>query len=178
MSTTLEPKILEPKTLQPMIGEIQQEAAITKRVLERVPGDKLAWKPHPKSMSLGQLALHIATIPGGIARIAQQDEFDVAGATFDPPAPENTQEILNALDDSLKAAEEYLGGVSEPTANANWRVLANGREVMAMPRAAMLRSIMLNHWYHHRGQLSVYLRLLDVPVPVIYGRSADENPFA
>jgi len=147
-------------------------------VLERVPGDKLAWKPHPKSMSLGQLALHIATIPGGIARIAQQDQFDVAGAAFDSPAPKNTQEILSALDDSVKAAKEYLGGVSESAAAANWRVLANGREVMAMPRAAMLRSIMLNHWYHHRGQLSVYLRLLDIPVPVIYGRSADENPFA
>lgn len=166
------------KTLEPMIDEIQQEAATTKRVLERVPGDKLAWKPHPKSMSLGQLAMHIATTPGGVARIAQQDQFDVAGATSDPPAPKNTQEILTALDDSVKAAQEYLGGLSESAAMANWRVLANGREVSAMPRAAMLRTIMLNHWYHHRGQLSVYLRLLDVPVPVIYGRSADEDPFA
>ncbi|MEO8129700.1 MAG: DinB family protein, partial [Bryobacteraceae bacterium] len=77
-----------------------------------------------------------------------------------------------------KAAEEYLSGVSNEAAMSSWRLTANGKEIFAIPRVAMLRSIMLNHWYHHRGQLSVYLRLLDVPVPVIYGRSADENPFA
>jgi uncharacterized damage-inducible protein DinB len=174
----LEPKVLEPKILEPMIAEIQQEAVATKRVLERVPADKLNWKPHPKSMSLGQLAMHIATIPGGISKLAQVDEFVIDPANFNPPTPKNTQEILTALDNSVKAAQEYLGGVSESAATANWRALANGREVMAMRRAVMLRFIMLNHWYHHRGQLSVYLRLLDVPVPAIYGPSADENPFA
>jgi uncharacterized damage-inducible protein DinB len=81
------------------------------------------------------------------------------------------------LDASVQAAQEYLRGVSEPSAMGTWRLMANGKEVMAMPRAGLLRSIMLNHWYHHRGQLSVYLRLLEVPVPAIYGRSADENPF-
>jgi uncharacterized damage-inducible protein DinB len=170
-------KVLEPKIFEPMIGEIQQEAATTRRVLERVPGDRLAWKPHPRSMTLGQLAMHIATIPGGIAKLAQVDEFEINPANFDAPTPESTQEILAALDASVKAAREYLGGVSESAAMGNWRATVNGKEVMAMPRAVMLRSIMLNHWYHHRGQLSVYLRLLEVPVPVIYGRSADENPF-
>jgi uncharacterized damage-inducible protein DinB len=165
------------KMLEPMMGEIQQEAATTKRVLERVPGDKLAWKPHPRSMSIGQLAMHIATIPGGITRLAQVDDFEVNPANFTPPVPKNTQEILTALDASVKAAQEYLGGVSEAAAMGSWRATVNGKEVMAMPRAAMLRAIMLNHWYHHRGQLSVYLRLLDVPVPTIYGPSADENPF-
>lgn len=165
------------KILEPMIGEIRQEAATTKRVLERVPADKLAWKPHPRSMSLGQLAMHIATIPGGITKLAQVDEFEINPADFVPPSPNNTLEILAALDASVRAAEEYLGGVSESAALGNWRATANGKEVMSVPRAAMLRSIMLNHWYHHRGQLSVYLRLLEVPVPVIYGPSADENPF-
>jgi uncharacterized damage-inducible protein DinB len=163
--------------LEPMSGEIEQEAAITKRVLERVPPDKLGWKPHPKSMSLGQLAMHIATIPGGISRLAAVDEFEFDPANFDPPTPTNAAEILAALDASVQAAQEYLRGVSEPSAMATWRLMANGKEVMAMPRAGLLRSIMLNHWYHHRGQLSVYLRLLEVPVPAIYGRSADENPF-
>jgi uncharacterized damage-inducible protein DinB len=166
------------KALDTMVDEIQQEAAITKRVLERVPGDKLAWKPHPKSMSLGQLALHIATIPGGITQVAQLDQFDVGAANFNPPPAKSVEEILAALDSSVKTAQEYLGSLSESAALGTWRATANGKEVMAMPRAALLRSIMLNHWYHHRGQLSVYLRLLDVPVPVIYGRSADENPFA
>ena len=160
------------------MNEIQQEAAITRRVLERIPADKLSWKPHPKSMSLGQLALHIATIPGNISRLAQLEEFDAAAANFDPPAPNNAKEILTALDASVNAAEEYLGSVSESAAMGNWRLTAKGKEVFTIPRVGMLRTIMLNHWYHHRGQLSVYLRLLEVPVPVIYGRSADENPFA
>ncbi len=166
------------KMMEPMLGELQQETATTKRVLERVPADKLAWKPHPKSMSLGQLAMHVATIPGGISKLAQVDEFEVNPANFNQPGPKDAAEILSALDASVKEAHEYLGAVSESAALGNWRATANGKEVMAMSRAAMLRALMLNHWYHHRGQLSVYLRLLEVPVPVIYGPSADENPFA
>jgi uncharacterized damage-inducible protein DinB len=166
------------KMLEPMMSEIQQEGVITKRVLERVPGDKLSWRPHPKSMSLGQLALHIATIPGNLSKLAQLEGFDASAANFDPPAPNNANEILTALDTSLKAAEEYLGGVSESAVMGNWCLTSKGKEVFIIPRVGLLRTIMLNHWYHHRGQLSVYLRLLEVPVPVIYGRSADENPLA
>ncbi len=164
--------------LEPMLSEIREEAAITKQVLERVPADKLSWKPHRKSMSLGQLAVHIATIPGNLSKLAQLEEFDISQGNFDPPAPNNAKEILTALDASLKAAEEYLGGVSESAAMGNWRLTSKGKEVFTIPRVGLLRTIMLNHWYHHRGQLSVYLRLLEVPVPVIYGQSADENPFA
>jgi uncharacterized damage-inducible protein DinB len=163
--------------LEPMNGEITQEAATTKRVLERVPFDKLSWKPHPKSMSLGQLAMHVATIPMGISKIAQVDDFEVNPANFNPPDPKSKEEILTALDSSVQAAQEYLRGLSESSAMGQWRAMANGKAVMAMPRAVMLRSLMLNHWYHHRGQLSVYLRLLEVPVPTIYGPSADESPF-
>jgi uncharacterized damage-inducible protein DinB len=166
------------KLLEPMIAEIQQEAATTKRVLERVPENKLAWKPHPKSMSLGQLAMHIATTPGGVTQVARLDEFDVGAANFNQPSANSLEEILAALDSSVKTAQEYLLSISDSAALGTWRATANGKEAMSMPRAVMLRSTMLNHWYHHRGQLSVYLRLLDIPVPVIYGRSADENPFA
>lgn len=165
------------KAFEPMMGEIQQEAATTKRVLERVPSDKLTWKPHARSMTLGQLAMHVATIPGGIARMAEVDEFEINPANFIPATPKDSAEILAALDASVKAAQDYLCGCSDSAAGGNWRLTLNGKEVMAMPRAVMLRSIMLNHWYHHRGQLSVYLRLLEVPVPTIYGPSADENPF-
>jgi len=164
--------------MEPMIAELREEAAITRRVLDRVPADKLSWKPHAKSMSLGQLALHIASIPGGLSKLAQLDEFDAAQANFNPPAPKNIEEIHSTLDQSVREAEERLSGMTEQAAMGNWRLTFKGREAFSMPRVAMLRSIMLNHWYHHRGQLSVYLRLLDVPVPVIYGRSADENPFA
>jgi uncharacterized damage-inducible protein DinB len=166
------------RILEPMSGEIAQEAATTKRLLERVPSTQLTWKPHPKSMTLGQLAMHVATIPGGISRLAQVDEFEVGAANFNPPVPQSTEEILTTLDASVKTAQEYLGAASESSALATWRAKSNGKELMSMPRVAMLRALMLNHWYHHRGQLSVYLRLLDVPIPSIYGPSADENPFA
>ena len=166
------------KIFEPVINEIRQEAAITRRVLERVPADKLSWKPHPKSMSLGQLALHVATIPGNVSKLAQLQEFDVSAANFDPPSPGSAAEILTTLDASVRTAEENISGFSESAAMENWRLLSKGKELFSLPRAGLIRTILLNHWYHHRGQLSVYLRLLDVPVPVIYGRSADEDPFA
>ena len=164
--------------LEQMLAEFREEAATTLRVLERVPEEKLTWKPHEKSMSLGQLSLHIATIPANVVNLAQLPEFDASQANFNPPQPTGLDEILTALEVSMKTAEDYLGNVDEQTAAETWRLTAGGKEVFAIPRAGVLRSIMLNHWYHHRGQLSVYLRLLDVAVPVIYGRSADETPFA
>lgn len=160
-----------------MLSEVREEAVITKRVLERVPSDKLSWKPHAKSMSLGQLALHVANIPGSLTKLTQLDEFDASQANFNPPEPRDLGEIHATLEQSVRSAEEYLSSMTEKVASANWRLTMRGKELFSKPRIAVLRSIMLNHWYHHRGQLSVYLRLLDVPVPVIYGRSADENPF-
>ncbi|MCI0392015.1 MAG: DinB family protein [Acidobacteria bacterium] len=161
-----------------LLNELCQEAAITRRVLERVPVDCLEWKPHPKSMSLGQLALHIASLPGNLSRLAQLEEFDASQANFEPPTPGSVEEILTTHDASLGVAQDYFSSVDEQTLQGSWRLTVRGKEVFTVPRSGVIRSIMLNHWYHHRGQLSVYLRLLDVPVPVIYGRSADENPFA
>ena len=129
-------------------------------------------------MSLGQLALHVASIPGNLVGLAQLEEFDASHANFEPPEPRDLAEILAALEASVKITEDYLASLNDETAAANWRLTLRGTEVFSVPRTGLLRSIMLNHWYHHRGQLSVYLRLLDVPVPVIYGRNADENPFA
>jgi uncharacterized damage-inducible protein DinB len=129
-------------------------------------------------MSLGQLAMHVASIPGNLSKLVQADEFDASQANFTPPSPSSVEEILTAHDESLRAAQDYLDGVDEQTARESWRLTFKGKEVFTAPRGGVIRSLMLNHWYHHRGQLSVYLRLLDVPVPVIYGRSADENPFA
>ena len=160
-----------------MLTELREEAVTTKRVLERVPSNKLSWRPHAKSMSLGQLALHVATIPGNLTKLTQLDEFDASEANFNPPQPKDMSEIQAALEESVRSAEEYLGTMADTFASASWRLTMHGKELFSKPRIAVLRSIMLNHWYHHRGQLSVYLRLLDVAVPVIYGRSADENPF-
>jgi uncharacterized damage-inducible protein DinB len=164
--------------LDPMLSEFREEAAITKRVLERIPADKLSWKPHPKSMSLGQLAGHIATVPGALAKITQMDAFDVSQGSFVPPQPKDMQEVHAAFEQSVRDAEACLAGMTEQKAQGSWRLMYGDKEIFSKPRISVLRSIMLNHWYHHRGQLSVYLRLLDVPVPIIYGRSADESPFA
>ena len=164
--------------LDSLIDELRQEAVTTKRVLERIPEEKLSWKPHETSMSLGQLSLHVASSPGNVTRLAQLDAFDASEANFIPPQPESVDQILSAFDESLNSAESYLSGLDNKAATDPWRLTSKGEEVFSMPRISMLRTIMLNHWYHHRGQLAVYLRLLEVPVPVIYGRSADENPFA
>jgi uncharacterized damage-inducible protein DinB len=161
----------------PMLAEFQAEAVTTKRVLERVPGDKLSWKPHAKSMSLGQLAWHVATVPANVARLAQQESFDVTQGNFTPPNPKSLDEVLTAYDENVRDAEQTLKGMTEQHAQGNWRLMKKDTELATRPRIGVLRSIMLNHWYHHRGQLSVYLRMLDVPVPSIYGPSADESPF-
>ena len=164
--------------LDSMINELRQEAITTRRILERVPEEKLSWKPHRTSMSLGQLSLHVASIPGDLTRLAQLDAFDASEANFVPAEANSLDQILRAFDDSVNSAESYLAGLDNKAATDTWRLTLRGEEVFRMPRLGMLRTIMLNHWYHHRGQLAVYLRLLEVPVPVIYGRSADENPFA
>lgn len=158
-----------------LIQELDQEARTTRRVLERVPGEQLSWRPHAKSMSLGQLALHVASTPGVVARIAEQSIVDAPN--FEQAEARTPDELLAALDDAVATAKGALEAFDDAAMGETWRVMAGEQEVMAMPRGGLLRSIMFNHWYHHRGQLSVYLRLLDVPVPSIYGPSADENPF-
>jgi uncharacterized damage-inducible protein DinB len=174
----IEPSLVESRLVAPILDEFRQEALITRRVLERVPSGQLTWKPHEKSMSLGQLAWHVATVPGGISRLVQQDAFDASQGKFVPPQPKSIEEIMGACEQSLRDAEQCLEGMTDQQARAGWRLMLRDKEIFCRPRISVVRSIMLNHWYHHRGRLSVYLRLLDVPVPVIYGRSADENPFA
>jgi uncharacterized damage-inducible protein DinB len=158
-----------------ILKEFDSEGATTRRVLERVPTDKLSWKPHVKSMSLGELALHTATVPGHICSWVKTDEFAFTGGR--PPLAASTAEILAAHDASVQQAKEIVGGLGDAGLAANWKGIAGGKQIFEMPKAAVVRNIALNHWYHHRGQLSVYLRLLDVPVPSIYGPSADEQPF-
>jgi uncharacterized damage-inducible protein DinB len=163
--------------LDPMLSEFREEVATTRRVLERVPADKLMWKPHAKSMTLGQLAIHIATVPGRLAQITKGESFDVTQGSFVPPQPKDMEEIKAAFEQSVKDVEAHLTGMTEQASQGKWRLMLGDKQIFERPRVEVMRSIMLNHWYHHRGQMSVYLRMLDVPVPVIYGRSADESPF-
>jgi uncharacterized damage-inducible protein DinB len=159
-----------------ILQEFEQECKTTRRVLERVPSDKLMWKPHAKSMSLGQLAMHVATAPGFITGWATQDSMEMPTGGGHPE-PTSTADVLAAYDDSVAMAKTNLSQIGDAGLGQMWAMRTpDGKTVMAMPKAALVRSIALNHTYHHRGQLSVYLRLLDVPVPSIYGPSADEQP--
>lgn len=163
---------------QSMLQELEQEAAATRRVLERVPNDKLSWKPAAKSRSLGELAQHIAENPGSVCFMLTHNPASPPGANKATEMPASAAELLVTLDRSLAQARSILSGWSDAAMMETVRMTAGGQDLMALPRAAWARMVLLNHWYHHRGQLSVYLRLLDVPVPSIYGPSADENPFA
>lgn len=165
------------KIIDVLLAEMEQEANSTRRVLERVPQSKLSWRPHPKSMSLGQLALHVATIPGMVAELASHSTIPEPPQFIQAEAA-TAAELVPTLNDSLAKARQLLGSMDDAQVMATWRLMAGEKELMAMPRAAVLRMIMLNHWYHHRGQLLVYLRMHDVLLPSVYGPTADENPFA
>ena len=160
-----------------MLQELEHEAQTTRRVLERVPGHQLGWRPHQKARTLGELALHVATVPGAVADLASSPSPAQAPQFGPDPTPGNAAELVPALDRSIAHAKQVIGRMDDATLTEIWRLRSGDRELLAIPRVAFLRSIMLNHWYHHRGQLTMYLRELDVAVPSIYGPSADENPF-
>ena len=159
-----------------LLEELEQETQTTRRVLERVPGDKLDWRPHPKARTLGELAMHVAIVPGAVARLATSPS-PAQAPQFQDPVPSSAAELLPALDRSIAEARTALAGWDDARVREPFRMVDGDRMVFEIPRVALLRSVMLNHWYHHRGQLAVYLRILDVPVPSMYGPSADENPF-
>ena len=159
-----------------LIAELEAETPATRRVLERIPDEHLGWRPHPKSMSLGQLAQHVAGIPGAAARLSAMEVFDVATRNFEYAAADSRQALLATLDREVAAMREALAGLDETRAQEPFRMAFGDRTLASFPRLGVLRTIGLNHWYHHRGELVVYLRLLDVAVPIVYGRSADEGP--
>jgi uncharacterized damage-inducible protein DinB len=162
-------------TAQQLLAELEQEAQATRRVLQRVPADKLSWRPHPRSSSLGQLALHIAIIPSLGMHVLGPDELEAPELA--QPEPRSAAELLPTLEQSLASARQFLSELTPERASGMWRLMRGGQELMAAPRITMVRTLMFNHWYHHRGSLVVYLRLLDVPLPPVYGPSADEKVF-
>jgi uncharacterized damage-inducible protein DinB len=159
-----------------MLAEFEQEVKITRTFLERLPEDKLTWKPHERSMSAGQLAMHIALVPGGVTTLVQQNPAPAPDFTQNNPQPSSVQEVLKALDEGIATVRKVLPGFDDAAMQETWRLMKDSTELLAIPRAAFLRNILLNHWYQHRGQFSVYLRLLNVKVPSSYGPSADEAP--
>jgi len=157
-----------------LLAEFESQAPVTRRFLERLPADKLTWKPHDRSMTAGQLAYHLAFVPGGVVRGAQQSQ--IAPPDFIHHQPASAEEILEKFEESIQTVREVLPTFDDAAMHATWRIVAGEKEVAAMPREAFLRNIMLNHWYQHRGQFSVYLRMLGKPVPASWGPSADEAP--
>ena len=160
--------------IDPVLTELAHEAATTRRLLDRVPERHLAWKPHEKSMTLGRLATHIAEIPGWVGSIVEKDEFDVGTGGYVPPTIDRVPEIVAMFDRNVAAATETLKRQSNDRLLAKWQLKRKGQLVVEMPRLGMIRSLLMNHLIHHRGQLSVYLRLQNVPLPSIYGPTADE----
>ncbi|MDA1184277.1 MAG: DinB family protein [Acidobacteria bacterium] len=159
-----------------LLPEFDHETTTTRKVLDRAPEDRFDWTPHPKSFSLGALASHVANLPAWGADVLTTTEFDVA-AEQPPVAPTSKAALLATFDDNVAATRSALVGKTDEELQVMWSLTRGDTAIFSMPRAGVLRSFVLNHLIHHRGQLSVYLRLLDVPVPSIYGPSADEPSF-
>jgi uncharacterized damage-inducible protein DinB len=161
-----------------LLPEFDQEMANTRKTLERVPDDKLTWKPHEKSYSMGRLAGHVANLIHWTELTLQQDSFDLAPPTGQPnarPEPKSRKEILEAFEENVKKARSLIEKTSDADFMKPWSLLKGGQKMFTMPRIVVLRSFVMNHEIHHRGQLIVYLRLNNIPVPGLYGPSADES---
>ena len=165
------------RIVDPILMEMDQEAEITKRLLDIIPEDKLTWRPHPKAKSLGELGMHLATLQGAVAEMCQPDSLEMHEIPRDTEATSRAQ-ILGAFAESLNKAKSIVDSTDDTSVMAEWKLTKDGRTLMASPRIGVWRALLLNHNYHHRGQLSTYLRELDVALPSIYGPSADTNPFA
>jgi len=158
---------------QAILNEFEGQVPVTRKFLERLPENHLTWKPHEKSMSAGQLAFHLAFVPGGVIQFVQNSPAPAPDfASF--PQPATKQEILAKYEESVATVRTLLPKMDDAKLHETWRMVQGDKEVLAVPRAQFIRDIMLNHWYQHRGQFSVYLRILNVPVPASWGPSADE----
>ena len=157
-----------------LLPEIKHEAGQTRKMLENVPFEEAGWKPHEKSMLLGRLAAHVAEIPGWVTRIISTDEIDASTYDFKRYAPSSTEDLLQFFDRTLQSAVESLSGCTDERLLASWTFRRGDKILISLPRVAAIRAMAMNHLIHHRGQLSVYLRLLNRPVPGMYGPSADD----
>lgn len=157
-----------------LLAELKYETSNTRKMIERLQADKFNWKPHEKSYSLGALAVHISVIPRWISRIVSNDEFDFSKHTLVPPVATSVEDVLKIFDDFLAENIPILEAATDEILNGNWTLRRGDHIFFTLPKKVALRNMVFNHIIHHRGQLSVYLRLLDIPVPGMYGPSADE----
>ncbi|MFI5243158.1 MAG: DinB family protein [Gemmatimonadales bacterium] len=164
-------------TVRDFLMELDSEAPTTRRTLERVLPDKMNWAPHERSLTLGQLAMHVANIPGVLAELSMKPSFD-ASTVIPRPTPASLDHLLTTHEESVAKARTLIGAMDDVSLATPWRMFNGNLEIASMPRGVFLRSVLFNHWYHHRGQLTVYLRETGAKVPSIYGASADEHPGA
>ena len=159
-----------------LLPEFDHEMGTTRRLLERVPPAHFGWAPHPRSRTLGELAAHLANIPHWAQIACETSQFDAAaaGAAARPPVPQSVAELLTRFDENVAAARARLGEQTDASLAAPWTLKQGAHQIFTMPKSAVLRGFVLSHLIHHRGQLTVYLRLRDVPLPAIYGPTADE----
>jgi len=161
--------------LEAVTGDVAREFGVTRKLLSRVPDDHLSWKPHEKSMSLAQLGAHLSNLMFWYVKTAQQDELDLSTVPPSGEPPASTEALLEAFDTQSEQVHEALAALSEDDLDRSWTLRHGDHVVFSQPKAEVIRIWCTNHLVHHRGQLSVYLRLLDVPLPMIYGPSADER---
>ena len=160
-----------------LLAEFEAELKTTRKFLERIPSDRLTWRPHEKSMTAGQLGLHIAQVPKMVLAMTMQDQVSPPEFGRGNEQPANIDALLSTLDQTATFVRDTLPKVNDQRMSQTFTVVAGDKTLFGAPREMFLRSIMLNHWYHHRGQLGVYLRLLGASVPSSYGPSGDESPF-
>jgi len=159
---------------QSMLAEFDHEMASTRTVLERIPEDKLEWKPDPKSMALGRLAGHIAEMPSWASVTLATDSLDLGSGEFKPMVATSRAQVLEAFDKIVAESRASLASAADENMMKNWKLMMNGHTIMEMPKVAIIRTMVMNHTIHHRAQMTVYFRLNGIPVPALYGPSADE----
>ena len=162
---------------QALLPEFDHEMATTRRMLERFPEDKVEWRPHETCMTLGRLAGHVAELAGWTTVTMNQDQLEMDPSTYKPNIVSSRAEALKQFDDSVKASRESIAGASDETLMKPWSLVAGDKAVLTMPRVAVLRSFVMNHMIHHRGQLAAFYRIAGVPIPSLYGPSKDEQAF-
>ena len=160
--------------VDPILAELSHEMATSRKLLERAPQGQLGWKPHEKSMSPGRLATHIAEIPGWVSGILDKEGFEMGASGYTPPTLATVAEIVQLFNRNISLVAEAIKRQTNDRLLAQWRLTKKGQVILEMPRVGVIRTLLLNHLIHHRGQLSVYLRLQNVPLPQIYGPTADE----
>jgi uncharacterized damage-inducible protein DinB len=163
---------------QALLPEFDHEMATTRKMLERFPEDKVEWRPHDTSMTLGRLAGHVSELPGWVVPTISQEKLELDPSTIVPVVMKSREEVLKKFDETVKVSRAVIAGASDEALMKPWSLVVSGHTAFTMPKAVVLRTFVMNHMIHHRGQLAAFYRIAGVPVPSLYGPSKDEQTFS